>query len=130
MKEHFNRQKRSPEVIDHPKFLQLLAAEFPDVPQAFSEYEQGLLHCEMGVFAQITEKVMDEGRLWLAENYFRFMERVRDNATEEVRDAVDVSYIEYLALCERTDNRYQAFKRMPQSLKAILLQINGRGTWV
>jgi hypothetical protein len=128
-KKHNDGRKSNRDSIDYPEFLQMLTNEFPEVPQAFSEYEKGLLHCENGVFAQITKKAMDEGRLWQAEKYFRFIERVRENATEEVKDAVDVSYMEFLALSERTDNRYQAFKRMPQSLKAILLEIDGRRRW-
>jgi hypothetical protein len=110
--------------------LQMLTDEFPEVPQAFSEYGKGLLHIEMGDFARLTEEAMDEGRFWPAEKYFRFIERVRESANPEVANAVEVSYIEYLAFGELTDNRYQAMKRrMPQSLRVILLEIDGRGRW-
>lgn len=57
-------------IIDHAKFLEMLTREYPEVPQAFSEYGKGLLHCEMGTFARLAEKAMDEG-FWKAEQYFR-----------------------------------------------------------
>ena len=68
---------KKPEPIDHARFLQMLTDEFPEVPQAFDEYRKGLLHCEMGAFARLTEEAMDQGRFWQAENYFNFIERVR-----------------------------------------------------
>ena len=119
----------SPALIDHGRFLQMLTDEFPEVPQAFDKYGKALLHCEMGVFARLTEEAMDEGRFWQVEQYFRFIERVRDSATPSVENAVDVSYIEFLAFSEVTDNRRQAIRRMPQPLRAILLMIDGRGRW-
>ncbi len=120
---------KSPEAIDHAGFLRMLTDEFPEVPQAFDQYGKGLLHCEMGVFARITEEAMDHGQFWKVEQHFRFIERVRESATPEVENAVDVSYIEFLALSDVTDTRRQAIMRMPLSLRAILLEIDGRGRW-
>jgi hypothetical protein len=107
----------------------MLTDEFPEVSQAFDECTKGLLHCEMGAFARMTEEAMDEGRFWQVEKYFNFMERVRENATPEVENAIDVSYVEYLAFSEVTDNRHQAMKRMPKAIRAVLLEIDGRQRW-
>ncbi len=128
-REKKRRSRTSLEAIDHASFLQMLTDEFPEVPPAFDEYGKGLLHCEMGVFARLTEEAMDAGRFWQVEQYFRFIERVRESATPEVENAVDVSYLESLALSEVTDNRCRAIKRMPQALRAILLELDGRGRW-
>jgi hypothetical protein len=123
------RSSKSPEAIDHGRFLEMLTDEFPEVPQAFDVYRKGLLHCEMGAFARITEEAMDEGRFWQVDKYFNFIHRVRESATPEVENAIDVSYIEFLAFSEVTDNRHQAMKRMPKAIRAILLEIDGRGRW-
>jgi hypothetical protein len=123
------QKSKSPEAIDHTRFVQMVTDEFPEVPQAFNEYTKGLLHCEMGAFARLTEKAMDEGRFWQVEKYFNFMAKVRENATPEVVNAIDVSYIENLAFSEVTDNRHQAVKRMPKDISAVLLEIDGRGRW-
>ncbi len=119
----------NPEAIDHARFLQMLNEEFPEVPQSFDQCGEGLLHCEMGAFARLTEGAIDTGRFSQVEQYFRFVARVRDRATPEVENAIDVSYIEFLAFSEVTDNRRQATKRMPHSLRAILLAVDGRGRW-
>lgn len=119
----------SPERIDHDRLLKMLAEEFPEVRQAFDEYTRGLLHCELGAFAGVTEEAMDQGRFWQVEQYFNFVERVRQNAAPAVENAIDVSYLEYLAFTEVTENRRQAMKRMPKVIRAILLEIDGRGRW-
>jgi hypothetical protein len=128
-REKHQRSSKSPETIDHARFLQMLTEAFPGVPQAFDGYGKGLLHCEMGTFARLTEEAMDEGRFWQAEKHFGFIDKVRERATPELRNAIDVSYVEYLAFGEVTDNRYQAMRRMPQTLRATLLEIDGRGRW-
>jgi hypothetical protein len=123
------KKSKYPDTIDHARFLAMLTKEFPEVPQAFDDSSKGLLYCEMGVFARLTEKAMDEGRFWRVEQYFRFIEQVRGHATPEVENSVDVSYIEFLAHCQVTDNRRLAIKGMPRALRAILLEIDGRGRW-
>jgi hypothetical protein len=120
---------KSPEAIDHARFLQMLTKEFPEVQGAFDEYSRGLLHCEIGTFARLTEEAMDQGRFWQAEKYFNFVEKVRQNATSEVQNAIDVSYIKYLAFSEVTDSRRQVMKRLPKVIRAVLLEIDGRWRW-
>jgi hypothetical protein len=122
-------KKKCLQRVDHAKFLELLRDQFPEVPQAFDQYGQGLLHCEMGTFAQLTEKAMDDGRFWQVHKYFRFLEKVRANATPELENAIDVSYLESLAFREVTENRHRAIKQMPKALRAILLAIDRRGRW-
>jgi hypothetical protein len=121
--------RKNCEAIGHAKFLELLTDEFPEVPQSFDEYRKGLLHCEMGAFARMTEEAIDQGRFWQVEKYFRFIDRMRENATPEVENAIDVSYIEFLAFSEMSENRREAMKRMPKTIKAILLEIDGRARW-
>jgi hypothetical protein len=128
-KEQKQKNRRISEAIDHARFPEILSREFPEVPQAFDKYTKGLLHCEMGMLAALTEEAMDQGRFWQAEKYFNFMETMRAHAVPEVTNAIDVSYIEYLALSEVTDNRHQALRRMPKVIRAILLDIDGRGRW-
>ncbi len=116
--------------VDHATFLSILSDRFPEVRAAFDGYSDGLLHCQMGTFAQVTEEAIDNGRLWQVEQYFRLVDEVRCQATPDVENAIDVSYIEFLAFSEHTEARYQAFKRMPVRIREILLQIDGRSRWV
>jgi len=107
----------------------MLAREFPEVTQAFDEYSKGLLHCEMGIFAGITERAMDDGRFWQVDKYFQFINSIRKRAAPDVENAIDVSFIEYFAFGEFTEKRAQAIRRMPRILRTILMEMDGRGRW-
>jgi hypothetical protein len=105
--------------IDHSRFLDLLAAEFPDIATEVRAGGDGHLHLEAATFRRATERAMDAGQLWTAERHFRFVERVLREAAPDVENALSVSYIEDLALGECTPKRYRAVKeRMPAKLRA------------
>jgi hypothetical protein len=109
------------------EFLARLAADFPDVVAGFGPYSAGLLHCEVADFRHATERAMDEGRLWLADRHFRLVEALLAVAGAELRNALEVSYLEDLALGERTPARHRAVKeRMPKALQEILAMHNER----
>ena len=111
--------------IGQSEFLDLLAAEFPEVAAEVREAGQGLLHLEAAVFRGATERAMDTGQLWVAERHFRFVERVLSKAAPDVENALEVSYIEDLALGECTPQRYRAVKgRMPAKLRADMARIH------
>ena len=103
------------------EFLCRLAAEFPDVVAGFS-HAAGNLHCEVGDFRSATERAMDEGKLWAAERHFRLVLELLAAAGPELRNALEVSYLEDLAFGEFTWARHQAVReRMPQELRAVLI---------
>jgi hypothetical protein len=104
------------------EFLARLASDFPDVMSGFSPYSAGLLHCEVGDFRKATERAMDSDRLWEAERHFRFVEELLGVADPELRNALEVSYLEDLALGVCTPARHRAVKeRMPWALRQILV---------
>ena len=115
--------------IDYARLTEMLAEQFPEIPAAVDEYSEGLLHCEMGTFARLTDEAIEAGRLWQAERYFRFVDAVRERATPDVVNAIDLSYVEYLASSEFSDRRDEGFRRMPTKLRQVLLKIDGRGRW-
>jgi hypothetical protein len=104
------------------EFLTRLATDFPDVVAGFGPYSTGLLHCEIGDFRKATEQLMDAGRLWEAERHFRLVEELLAVAGPELRNALEVSYLEDLALGECTPARQRAIKeRMPKALRQVLI---------
>jgi hypothetical protein len=83
------------------------------------------LHCEVAAFRRATEQAMDAGRLWEAEGHFRLIEELLAVAGPELRNALEVSCLEDLALGRCTATRYQAVKeRMPKALRQILIGHN------
>ena len=66
---------------------------------------------------------MDAGRLWAAERHFRLVSELLDAAGPELRNALEVSYLEDLAVGGmHACARYQAVKdRMPKPLPQVLI---------
>jgi hypothetical protein len=109
--------------MNREQFLDRLAAQFPDVAAQIRPDETGLLHCEVAAFRRATEEAMDAERLWAVEKHFRFVEELLSKAGPELRNALEVSYLEDLALGEWSAARYKAVKeRMPRSLRSILIR--------
>lgn len=107
------------------EFIRGLQAEFPEVVTAISAYEAGSLHCEVAVLRRLTEEAMDAGNAWLAERHFRFVEQFLKDAGPELRNALEVSYLEDLALGEHREQRYQIVKeRMPKAMRALLIEVH------
>jgi hypothetical protein len=112
--------------IGHREFLELLTREFPELADLIGD-EDGLLHLEVAAFRRATEDAMDAGNLWTAEKHFRFVERLLADADPEVANALEVSYVEDLALGEWTLNRHRAIKeRMPSELRKDMIGINAK----
>ena len=105
------------------EFIRELQAEFPEVFAAITEYERGLLHCEVAVLRRLSEEAMDAGQEWLAERHFLFVERLLQDAGPELRNALEISYLEDLALGEHTPQRHRIVKdRMPPALRQRLIE--------
>lgn len=110
-------------LVGHKEFIRRLGSEFPEVVSQFDRSEKGLLHPEMGAFRRIVEEAIDDGRLWAAEKYFRFVDQVLVEADADVRNAIEVSFLEDFALGGFTRARYEAVKcRMPRNLREALIR--------
>jgi hypothetical protein len=113
-------------MIDHSLLMTMLAKQFPEVISAIDEYEAGFLHCEIGVFRSTVEQAMDEGRLWDVERYLRFVDEILPDADVAVQNAIEVSFIEDLALGEHTEARQRAIRdRASKTIRAKMRNING-----
>jgi hypothetical protein len=111
--------------VDRKQFLDRLTSEFPEVVAQIRPEEWGFLHLEASAFRRATEQATDSGHFWLAEKYFRFVETALEHADPELRNALEISYLEELAFGEFTPERYRVVKeRMPKSLRAILVAQN------
>jgi hypothetical protein len=105
-------------------FIRLLEREFPEVIAQIDECRQGLLHCEVAVLRRLTEEAMDEGKEWLAERHFRFVERLLQGAGPDLENALEISYLEDLALGGHTPQRHRIVKdRMPLVLRRRMIEV-------
>ncbi len=108
--------------LGRDEFLTRLASDFPDVVAHIDQYATGSLHCEVAAFRRATEQAIDTGRSWEAEKHFRLVEELLREAGPELRNALEVSYLEDFALGECTPKRRQVVReRMPTTLHQVLV---------
>jgi len=100
------------ELIDRDRFIALIAERFPDVAAAIDDCSQGLLHLEMATLARATQAAIDEGDRDAVRRYFAFIDEVFRDATPDVENAVNVSYLENL--------RFEGRKAGPTRARELL----------
>jgi hypothetical protein len=117
---------RRNEMIGPDQFRAMLETEFPGtLAKAAEAYGAGNLHVEVSTFRRTTIEAIDAGRLWLAERHFRFIASVWPRATADLENAIDISYVEEIALSEATPQRYAAVReRMPPEMRAKLIAMH------
>jgi hypothetical protein len=113
--------------LNRESFINAIAAQFPEVAAAFDEIDNGLIHLEVAAFRRCVENAIDNGRLWNAERYCRFISDSLANADDDLDNAIGVSFIEDFALGEITEQRRKAVnERMPKTLRDDNVAINDR----
>jgi hypothetical protein len=110
--------------VNADDFRHELATMFPEVVAATRLDERGLLHCEVAAFRRCSEEAMDGGKAWFAERHFRLVADSLTAADDELRNALEVSYLEDLALGGWTAERHRIIRqRMPRVLREELIRI-------
>jgi hypothetical protein len=100
------------ERIDHPRFVSLLTARFPEVAAAIDDCSQGLLHLEMATLARATQAAIDNQDKETIVRHFQFVDEVFRDAAPDVENAVNVSYLENL--------RFEGRKAAPTKARDLL----------
>jgi len=111
------------ERIDHPRFITLLTSRFPDVAAAIDNCSQGLLHLEMATFARTTQTAMDNQDKTTVVRHFQFVDEVFRDATPDVENAVNVSYLENLRFEGRKAAPMKSRELLPPRLLEALIKL-------
>src|SRR3989442_926509 len=98
--------------IDHPRFIALLTERFPKVAASIDDCSQGLLHPEMGTLARATQAAIDEQDKPTIVQHFLFIDKVFGDAAPDVKNAINVSYLENL--------RFEGRKAAPAKARELL----------
>ena len=86
--------------MNRETFLKELEAQFPDAYTKIDDIDQGLLHLEMSAFRRWVESELASGGAWNCEKAFKFIETCLKHAGPELENAIEISFIEDLALGE------------------------------
>jgi hypothetical protein len=106
------------------EFFSELFATFPDlVPRIMDGYADGLIHCEMGNFSHCTDSAISEGNFILVKQHFSFMDTALNHATDELENAIIVSYLENIFFSETTPALVQARAMLTTGLEDALVRL-------
>jgi len=86
--------------MNRETFLKELKVQFPDAYSNIDDIDQGLLHLEMSAFRRWVESELVTGGAWNCEKAFKFVETCLKHADPGLENAIEISFIEDLALGE------------------------------
>jgi hypothetical protein len=106
--------------IDRERFISLLTERYPEVAADVDDCARGLLYLEMGALARATQAAISAENRAAVRGYFAFIDEVFRLATPEVKNAVFVSFLEYLSFGGRHGKRIGAREMLSPQLQAGL----------
>jgi hypothetical protein len=107
---------------DADAFERRLAERFPAIAQEIDDFERGLLHLEMAVFARATSAEIDR-RNFEEVRAFQFVDELFASAGPELENAIYVSYLENVFIGP-ADPPYVFARSMPsEPIRIALIEL-------
>jgi hypothetical protein len=88
------------------EFLAELFERFPGLEQKQDPSMKGLLHCEMGWFSHFTSEAVEIGAFRSVRHHFEFVDLALMRASDELENAIVVSYLENVFACNTPGTRH------------------------
>jgi hypothetical protein len=110
-------------MITAQNFPKLLMAEFPDLGKDVC-WDDELLHVQMGVFAHHTQSAIDDHNVDEVRKCFDLAHRLFADADADLKNALYVSYLEYLTLEDGRVRRAWAWQYLSPLLQQGHREIN------
>ncbi len=103
-----------------PHFTALLTEHLPEVAALVDEADFGVSHLEVGALKLATRNAIASRDWQTVQKHFAFVADLRADAGQELRDAIDVSYLGNLFYGELSLNHSKARSLLPKSLAIAL----------
>jgi hypothetical protein len=108
---------------DRSDFERLLTERFPAIAAEIDDFERGLLHLEMAVFARATCRAIDSGDAGEVQAHVGFVDWLLSDARPDLENAIRVSYLENVFL-DSEDPRYvSARAKLSKRLQTTLTEL-------
>jgi hypothetical protein len=105
-------------------FISQLFARFPELQEHQDPTVAGLLHCEMGWFSHKTSDAIEARDFRLVRAHFEFVDEALTFASEELENAILVSYLENV-FAPNTPKTAKARDLLTPQLLAPVLEMEG-----
>jgi hypothetical protein len=99
------------------RFACFLALHLPEVAARIDEDDFGVLNLEVGVLAMATNDAIASNDWNTVRKHFSFISDTLGNIGGELRDAIQVYYLNYLLLNDMDNSRLNSHDTIPQRLK-------------
>ena len=109
--------------IDHSRFITMLTERFPDVAASIDDCSKGLLHMEMATLARATQAAIQSQDKATVREHFRFIDEVFRDGAPDVKNAVNVSYLENLNFEGRKAGPTKARELLTPRLRQALAEL-------
>lgn len=106
--------------IDRNEFVALLAVRYPAIAAGIDDCSRGLLHLEMATLARAVQAAISVEDATTVREHFRFIDEVYRRATPEMKNAVNVSYLEHLSFDGKHGKRIKARELLSPQLQDAL----------
>ena len=103
--------------IDGSRFITLLTERYPELVADFDDFTRGSVFMAMGALARATQAAMSDENKEVVRGYFEFIGEVFRSATDEVKNAVYVSYLEHLSFDGKHGKRIKSREMLPPQLQ-------------
>jgi hypothetical protein len=111
------------ERIDHSRFIALLTERFPEIAASIDDDFRGLLHLEVATFARATQPAIDDQDKAKVLRHFKFIDEVFRDASPDVENAINVSYLENLRFEDRKEALANARDLLTPRLQVALAEL-------
>jgi hypothetical protein len=106
------------------EFLKLLGDRLPQLRRPVNQHK-GLLHFEMDELRKFAQRAIFEGDRSSLEICFRLADEIHTKGDKELRDAVDVSFVEPLDFVTDHNSFVWAWEMMPKTLQRLYWDFHG-----
>lgn len=103
-------------MISAKQALTRIVAEFPSLSEEFDESE-GLLHIQIAAWSHLTQKAIDEENRELFRKNCEVFCELYPNASADLENELNVSYLENLKFKDGAHRRAWAYKAMPNMMR-------------
>lgn len=117
-------RSRSPElpvtIMTRADFIHHVTLHLPEVAALIEEEDFGILHLELGAMKLASRAAISRYEFYTLRRHFAFIAYLFEHAGRELREAIQISYIEALFIGEQGEAHEYVRAILPDSLKDAL----------
>jgi hypothetical protein len=106
------------------EFLKFVKDALPGLRDAINQQE-GLLHLEVGVLRKCAQRAIWDADRDTLSICFRLAEQAYENGDRQLKNAIDVSFVEELEFGSAENRKISAWEMMPVTLRVLYEQFHG-----